>query len=358
MSLVRVVLKRGFAQAAVIAAVCALLANAAFSLDQRGKPGAPPKSHGGTTYHYAYWAVGSPDNGSCRKSIYSPFGCLSYIKASRVSERSYTEVDYAVGGRQDTSEVDSALADIRKAWLDGREDLIASHIDPKSDVAVLSDGKYDYSISGVDYSHMTADAVEQIRTVSFTWLATHKLTDGGFIAFGKHCGRVASGETKTVYVSYTLKKNARVCVVSEIGASTIEPSAPTVQHSTGAFTSLIVDAAGLGLERCMSPKIVRGDGSEVWGTMRVDADFVLDDGLVSYARSMDAARQSGRCGANPLVVTATSVAGTGKTDPVVTDADAGLISSENAKSKFLDKCKVIFVVDPPKSAPEQAAQPQ
>lgn len=122
-----------------------------------------------------------------------------------------------------------------------------------------------------------------------------------------------------------------------------EPSAPQV----GPFTSLIVDTLGLNVQRAMSPKIRREDGSEVWGTVQVDPEVVLDSGIVAYTKSMEEARKNVRAGTNPLVVTAVGRAGGNFfCDAVVSNNDAAWILEENAKSHFCDELKVIFVIDP------------
>lgn len=121
-------------------------------------------------------------------------------------------------------------------------------------------------------------------------------------------------------------------------ASPSEPGKP--------YTSVIIDATGLNLERCMSPKIRRADGTEVWGTVKVDTDFVEDHGLVAYSTSLEDAKKNPRCGLNPMVIKATDIAG-GKfgSDPVIANADADLLFAENAKGSFLEKFNVIFVKD-------------
>ena len=112
------------------------------------------------------------------------------------------------------------------------------------------------------------------------------------------------------------------------------------------YTSVIIDATGLGLERCMSPKIRRANGSEVWGTVKVDPDFVEEHGIVAYAKTLDEAKKSDRCGSNPMIIKAVAVAGGAfHSDPVIRDADADLLLAENKLGKFLDRFDVIFVKD-------------
>jgi len=113
------------------------------------------------------------------------------------------------------------------------------------------------------------------------------------------------------------------------------------------YTGCIIDASGYKLERCMSPRIRKQDGSEVWGTVHVSPDMVLDRGIVSYATSLAGAKSNPRAGSRPLILRATGRAG-GRffSDPVLSDDDASLLLAEDAKSGFLDKFNVVFVKDP------------
>jgi hypothetical protein len=120
----------------------------------------------------------------------------------------------------------------------------------------------------------------------------------------------------------------------------------------GIYTSVIIDTRGYHIERSMCPKILRQDGSEVWGTVKVDPNFVLDQGIVVYARSMEEARRIDRVGSRPLILHATARGG-GRfpSDAILSDEDADRLLSANQHSRFLSKFKVIFVVDPAKPLP-------
>ena len=84
---------------------------------------------------------------------------------------------------------------------------------------------------------------------------------------------------------------------------------------------------------------------ELYGVRSVELDDMIDNGLVGYAKSVDMARRNSRSGSNPLVVKAVSANGTRKGDAVVSEEDAKLILSADVDSKFLSKCKIIFVVN-------------
>ncbi len=125
---------------------------------------------------------------------------------------------------------------------------------------------------------------------------------------------------------------------------------PEVQRDAkqeGPFDAVLIDTRGYDVLRSICPKIRKEDGSEVWGTVKVDYDEAIENGIVSYSKSLEKAKENSRYGKNPLIVRAVGRGG-GKAmcDPIISDADAKLMLAENAKTKFLDGFKVIFVTDP------------
>ncbi|MBI2297954.1 MAG: hypothetical protein HYU66_03205 [Armatimonadetes bacterium] len=119
------------------------------------------------------------------------------------------------------------------------------------------------------------------------------------------------------------------------------PVAPaTPARKPGPYTGLIVDARGFDLMSSMSPKIVRKDETEVWGTVHVSTQFVLQNGIVGWVPNLESAKRSGD---NPLIIRAIGCHGSFRANPIVGDDDADLILKENAKSKYLDTFKVCIV---------------
>lgn len=122
------------------------------------------------------------------------------------------------------------------------------------------------------------------------------------------------------------------------------PSAPAV--ASNAYTSVIIDTRGLGIRPAMSPKIRRVDGSEVWGTVNASIDFVIEQGIVAYAKTLEEAKANRRAGSNPLILRAVGYAKTpGRCDPVLSDNDVRLLLTANETSGFLNEYRVIFVID-------------
>ena len=114
----------------------------------------------------------------------------------------------------------------------------------------------------------------------------------------------------------------------------------------GGYTAILIDARGLGVERGMAPKIRRVDGLEVWGTKEVDPDYVIDEGIVVYGKTVEAVKQNKRCGPNPLIFRAIKPqVKVGPGDACLTGIDARALINMDKKYHYLDNNRVIFLVD-------------
>lgn len=121
-----------------------------------------------------------------------------------------------------------------------------------------------------------------------------------------------------------------------------EPPAPA-EIPAAAYTGLVLDCRGLGAKPAMSPKVVSEVGEEVYGTLKVDPEIIIEKGLVGYTSSMEKAKKNSRVGSNPLVVKAVKVTGNFMADVVVSSSDAGKIYDANAKAGFLQNLNVMVV---------------
>lgn len=124
----------------------------------------------------------------------------------------------------------------------------------------------------------------------------------------------------------------------------IGENAPTVE---GTYTGLIIDARGLGVQPAMAPRILKADGTVLYGEGKYDPDQLLQQGLAAYYKDLDAARADARAGSNPLILKPIGVyrRAVATTDVVLSDLDATKLLAENARTKFLDKLQVVFVID-------------
>lgn len=175
---------------------------------------------------FGFWSL-DYYSGFSRRSIYFHYGLFPYIEVTRIIVDSYPAVVYvdqpiytSYGVSYQSSRypgLDDALGDIRSAWVSGRYDLIERHVCDR-DIAILLDGKYDYSVTSTDYLAMTQDALGEMDTVSFVWDKVQQRRDGTVTAFATHTYR-SGDSTRKVYISFTLQRVDGCYYIVEVGST-------------------------------------------------------------------------------------------------------------------------------------------
>ena len=112
-----------------------------------------------------------------------------------------------------------------------------------------------------------------------------------------------------------------------------------------AFTGLIVDARGLGIKPAMAPKVLNEDGKEVYGSAWINRDWAVREGMAGYLKDPVQAQQNPRVTDKPLLVKAIKASGDARVDVVISNADAAMLHGAAQNMSFLEKCKVIILVD-------------
>lgn len=112
-----------------------------------------------------------------------------------------------------------------------------------------------------------------------------------------------------------------------------------------AFTGLIIDARGLGIRPAMAPKVLNEDGKEVYGSAWINRDWAVREGMAGYLRDPLQAQQNPRVTDKPLTVKAIKATGDARVDVVISNADASMIHGAAQNLSFLEKCRVIILVD-------------
>jgi hypothetical protein len=111
------------------------------------------------------------------------------------------------------------------------------------------------------------------------------------------------------------------------------------------YTGLVIDGRGLQGRPAMSPKIFDENGAEVYGTLIVKKDYALQQGICGYARDLTAAQSNARVTNSPLTVKAVRAQGAGMSEFVISTDDANKIRSAKENLNFLQKCRVMVVLD-------------
>lgn len=120
---------------------------------------------------------------------------------------------------------------------------------------------------------------------------------------------------------------------------------PPAAPAAVVYTGLVVDARGMQARPAMSPKIVDESGQEVYGTIIVDREFAVQQGVSGYARDLTSAQGNARVTNNPLTVKGVKAQGAGKSDIIISNADAAALRAAVDNLAFMKKCRVMIVLD-------------
>jgi hypothetical protein len=125
------------------------------------------------------------------------------------------------------------------------------------------------------------------------------------------------------------------------------PQAPAASPVSGGevFTGLVVDARGIQARPAMSPRIIDEKGQEVYGSMNVEREYAVQQGMSGYARDLTAAQSNARVTNSPISVKGIKTEGAGRSDVVIANADAERIRASGDNQSFLKKCRVMIVLD-------------
>jgi hypothetical protein len=123
------------------------------------------------------------------------------------------------------------------------------------------------------------------------------------------------------------------------------PAAAPAPPAPVAYTGMVIDARGLQARPAMSPKIVDENGKEVYGTANVDREYAVQQGVSGYARDLTAAQSNPRVTNNPVSLKGIKTEGPGRSDIVISNADAEMLRVSADYTSFLKKCRVMIVLD-------------
>lgn len=125
----------------------------------------------------------------------------------------------------------------------------------------------------------------------------------------------------------------------------VAPSTSMPKPESAVYTGLVVDARGISVRPAMAPKVLDENGQEVYGSAFVSREFAVQQGMSGYARDLTAAQSNPRITNNPLTVKGLRTEGSGRSNIVVSNADASRLRSSSEHLSFLKKCRVMIVVD-------------
>lgn len=124
-----------------------------------------------------------------------------------------------------------------------------------------------------------------------------------------------------------------------------QPSVALPKEERVVYTGLVVDARGINIRPAMAPKVLDENGQEVYGSAFVSREFAVQQGMSGYARDLTSAQSNTRVTNSPLTVKGLRVEGSGRSDVIISNADASRLRSASEHLSFLKRCRVMIVVD-------------
>ncbi len=117
------------------------------------------------------------------------------------------------------------------------------------------------------------------------------------------------------------------------------------KSSRQTFTGLVVDARGLDVRPVMVPKIIDENDQEVYGSAFVSREYAVQQGMSGYGKDLEKTIHNRRVADHPLVVKGLKVADLGRSEIIISNADASKLRSTSESLSFLKRCRVMIVVD-------------
>jgi hypothetical protein len=118
-----------------------------------------------------------------------------------------------------------------------------------------------------------------------------------------------------------------------------------IKSSQQTFTGLVVDARGLDVRPVMVPKIIDENDQEVYGSAFVSREYAVQRGMSGYGKDLEKIIHNRRVADHPLVVKGLKAVGLGRSEIVISNADASKLKSTSENLSFLKRCRVMIVVD-------------
>jgi len=213
----------------------------------------------------------------------------------------------------------------------------------------------------IDAYRNLLEVVEGVRIKSSTMVKNFMVTDDSISAQVSGMIRGAQVANKEYFddgtVEVTLEmslKGGFAQLVLPQDIKQVEPIKATPPASAGetnkkissdSFTGLVVDARGLNAKPAMSPRVVDENGQEIYGAAYVSREYAVQQGVSGYSKNMDSAVSNKRVTNNPLIVKGIKTAGPGKSDIMISNAEASKLKGSPENLAFMKKCRVLIVVD-------------
>jgi hypothetical protein len=257
-------------------------------------------------------------------------------------------IDWSTGTVQATGIGAPAASDEGKS-AESPADLqnIARRMAQTNLLRTLGDIRIDASSRVADRMSRSASFREGLASLARNATVTHQayLSDGTVEI--ELTIKLAGGFDQFVLPAEIRQVESVTTVTANAPAAKADQTASTPAGADdGSYTGLIIDASEIDARPCLVPVIVDESGEVVYGPAFVSREFAVTRGMSGYATTLKAAREDKRVGSRAMLVKAIRTGSKGKTDLVISNADAARLRSSAAHLDFMKACRVIIVMNP------------
>ncbi|MFH1488676.1 MAG: hypothetical protein ABII06_07220 [Pseudomonadota bacterium] len=125
----------------------------------------------------------------------------------------------------------------------------------------------------------------------------------------------------------------------------IKSSQPLNGSGKEVYTGLVVDSRGSGIKCALVPRVLDEEGHVVYGPAYASRDYAVQKGMALYVADIKTAGVNPRVANRPLTVKGIRAAKEAQADIVISNADASKIRGSAGNLNFLQKCRVVIVLE-------------
>jgi hypothetical protein len=117
---------------------------------------------------------------------------------------------------KDDRSLSNAVYDLEDTFRNEDIALLAPLTDPRTDVAIFTRGRYQYSINANDYLDMTRDFLRSVRTNDFVTSRVRRRADGVYQVFTRHTYQDQDGRSRAVDLCFVLERRRGQWTVTQV----------------------------------------------------------------------------------------------------------------------------------------------
>ncbi|MFH1812116.1 MAG: hypothetical protein ABIJ09_25490 [Pseudomonadota bacterium] len=114
---------------------------------------------------------------------------------------------------------------------------------------------------------------------------------------------------------------------------------------TAKSSGLVINAKGLNVIPAIAPRVLDENGKEIYSVAYVADKAAFEGGIIGYVKDLEEAKNHPRVKEKPMVVRAIATGKDGKSDIVISNADADKLRDPETNQAYLADGRVIVVVD-------------